>query len=294
MWFGYLREELFCSPTDRVEGIRAIRTYAEDCALGQGDLFIEPPAPAKLLWKMLNEAAAHTPTGILNQLHQVCTAQDLKRLIDLPSTQMLWQTMEAIEGAGGGHLIVPSRTHLVHLGPSGRAVTGRLTRMRTAHIHYLDTAVSTRYNLAQVPEDTDPDEQVLLHLHVDEPTPSGTSDLDAKLAHHDWPQLPTTTNTVCRALLDDAATAHTAGKARTRGETPHATLRVIHQRSHGELIVELDEARHRLHSLPAAIVELCAYVQRRTRHDRTITRCTVPLQAANGSTLLARSSGPRP
>lgn len=303
MWFGYLREELFSSPVDRAEGCRAIDTYAGQFALGPGEIFIEPLAPAHLLWTLFDEVDRRTPTsGILEQIHRVGTelGLDPRRLADSPSTQMLWKAMEAIDGAGGGHLIVPSRAHLTNLGPSGRAVTDRITRMRTADIHYLDAGPPTHYKPTHIPRgadipENDTDEQVVLRLHIEEPDFIGRPDMGFELAHQDWLQTNTHLDTVCRTLLDDAAAAYPTCGADSSHHNTHTTLRVLHHRRYGELIVELDETRQRLDPLSPAIVELCAHVQRNTRPNRTITRCTLAAQhALTAATSLASASDARP
>lgn len=286
MWFGYLRAERFFSRADCDHTRRAIYDYAAHLGLGSGGVFIEPRPSAQVLWDLLHEADRHGSTsGILAYLDHRAAARDLHldQLVDSPNTEMLWQTLQAIKGAGGGHLVVPSRAHLTNLGASGREFTDQITHMRHTSVHYLAADAGVHDGSTRVTDDdtdgtrTDTDEWILVEVQATENTPALRLEVVSELVRQDWPQTIDAVDQVCMRLLADAAVITCAGDGTTVvPQNCDVTLRLIH--STGDLVVELEETRRRLDALPSTLVELCAHVQRHTSNDRTITRCTLAPQ----------------
>ncbi|WP_181722907.1 hypothetical protein [Nocardia gipuzkoensis] len=291
MWFGYARAELFTTAQARDAVVRAMHEYASSFAFGAGQVVIEPTAPERILRAIIEEADRQDPAvAVMRRLEYVAAAWhlDLERLfnVDSPRTQSLWQVMEEIEGHRGGHLIVPSREHLTGLGPSGKAVTQRLTRMPQAHIYYLQTAADHRRKSlpkleSVLPEQPPVGERVLAESKVGAIPTVTRFDIIAELTRRDWTELIEPVDNLYMALADDANVA--AKAAGELGISPFGHQGVIRllQRDDGQLMVELQESRHRDDAPTAALTGLCAHIDRYTERGHTFTRCTLSPQPAS-------------
>ncbi|MBF6339784.1 hypothetical protein IU450_28415 [Nocardia abscessus] len=277
-----------------------MQEYAAYFSFGPGQVVIEPTAPELVLRAMLEEADRRNPAAaIMWRLEQVAQSWnvDLTRVFDAdaPRTQLLWQVMEEIEGYGGSHLIVPSRTHLTSLGPSGKAVIQRLTRMPRAHIHVLDA--STSLPESGQPEGSAPEgvsrrgERVLVESPVGAIPTVTRFDMVAELTRRGWPQVMNAVDALYVALVDDAnAAAKAAGEPGFGPGGQDGVIRLI-QRDDGLLVVELAESRHRIEDPVAALTMLCTHTERFTDRGHTITRCTLSSENSPPVAVPAECSG---
>ncbi|WP_157129069.1 hypothetical protein [Nocardia amamiensis] len=284
MWFGYAQAELL--PGHRRAAVsHAMHEYATYFSFGPGQVIIEPTAPERMLRALLEEVDRRDPAAaVMRRLEHVAESWsvDLARVFDAesPRTQLLWHVMEEIEGHGGGHLLVPSRTHLTSLGPSGKAVIQRLTRMLQAHIYFLDAPRLTSFPEFGQPEGTAPDvprrgERVLVESPVGAIPTVTRFDMVAELTRRGLPQVMNAVDALYVALVDDAnAAAKAAGELGFGPGGQDGVIRLI-QRDDGVLVVELDEARQREDDPVAALTALCTHTERFTDRGRTITRCTL-------------------
>ncbi|MER7450339.1 hypothetical protein ABTW96_08625 [Nocardia beijingensis] len=290
MWFGYTQAELLPTPQACDAAVRAMHEYAVSFAFGPGEVVIEPTAPERMLRALVAEADRQDPAlAVMRRLEYVAAAWnvDLERLFDSgsPRTQSLWRVMEQIEGQGGGHLIVPSREHLTSLGPSGKAVIQRLTRMPQAHIYYLQTADRARKSSRREPVFVNPDaplvgERVLAESKVGAIPTVTRFDIVTELTRLEWSELIEPVDNLYMALADDAnAAAKAAGQLGISPFGHQGVIRLL-QRDDGELIVELQESRHRDDAPTAALAALCAHIDRHTERGHTFTRCTLLPQHA--------------
>ncbi|MGY5309175.1 hypothetical protein [Nocardia gipuzkoensis] len=300
MWFGYAQAELLPGHS-RAAVSRAMQEYATYFSFGPGQVIIEPTAPERVLRAIVEEADRRDPAAaVMRRLEHVAQSWnvDLTRVfdVDAPRTQLLWQVMEEIEGHGGGYLIVPSRTHLISLGPSGKAVIQRLTRMPRAHIYFLDAHGPTNLPEFGQPEGTAPDvprrgEQVLVESSVGAIPTVSRFDMVAELTRRGWPQVMNAVDALYVALVDDAnAAAKAAGELGFGPGGQDGVIRLI-QRDDGLLVVELDEARHRDDNPDAALTALCTHTERFTDRGRTITRCTLSSENSPPVAVFAECSG---
>ncbi|WP_068056272.1 hypothetical protein [Nocardia xishanensis] len=285
MWFGYAQAELLPERRARVAVRQAMVEYATYFGFGSGELFVEPTAPEQVLRAMLAETDRRDPAAsTMPRLEQLAVSWDidLGRVFaaDSPRTQVLWHVMETIEGAGGGHLIVPSREHLTRLGPSGNAVIQRLTRMPQAHIYFLDTAASTDRQSAgeelPVPADTSRrGEQILVESRVGAIPAVTRLDMVAELTRRRESSRVDAVDALYVALIDDAnAAAAAVGQLGFGSGGNDGMIRLI-LRDDGRLVVELEEMRHRNDDPSPKLTALAEHTERFTERDRTITRCTL-------------------
>ncbi|MGQ4619768.1 hypothetical protein [Nocardia sp. R7R-8] len=284
MWFGYARSELLTG-LERAAVSSAMHDYATYFALGPGRVVIEPAAPERVLRALLEDLDHCDPAAAVRwRLERIAASRDidLARVLDAdsPRTQVLWQVMEEIEGHGRGHLIVPSRAHLTGLGASGRAVVQRLTRMPQAHVYFLDSATATdvpaRVPLQGTSDAPRPGERVLVESSVGAVPTVTRFDMVEALTRRGWPELIEVVDAVYVALVDDANTAaNAAGEVGLGLGELGGVIRLV-QRDDGQLVVELDESRHRDDDLVAALTALCAHAERFADRGHTITRCTLP------------------
>ncbi|MGY2033102.1 hypothetical protein [Nocardia gipuzkoensis] len=291
MWFGYARAELLTTPQARDSVVRAMHEYASSFAFGDGQVVIEPTAPERMLRALVEEADRQNPAlAVMRRLEYVAAAWhlELERLFDVdsPRTQSLWRVMEEIEGHGGGHLIVPSREHLAGLGPSGKAVIQRLTRMPQAHIYYLQTTADRHPKRVPEPKLVNPEarpvsERVLAESKVGAIPTVTRFDIVTELTRLDWSELIEPVDKLYMALADDAnAAAKAAGELGISPFGHQGVIRLL-QRGDGQLMVELQESRHRDDAPTAALTGLCAHIDRYTERGHTFTRCTLSPQPAS-------------
>ncbi|MET8779065.1 hypothetical protein ABZV58_29025 [Nocardia sp. NPDC004654] len=259
--------------------------YASYFGFGSGELFVEPTAPELVLHSMLNEIDRSDPVvAIMRRLEQIAASReiDLRRVLaaDSPRTQTLWRIMEDIEGAGGGHLIVPSREHLTRLGPSGNAVIQRLTQMPLAHIYFLDTDPSAGRRIAEnvqtSAQTSRVGEQILVESLVGAIPTVTRFDVVSKLTRLGWPEVMEPVDELYVALVSDAvAAAEAMGMLGFGPAGEQGVIRLL-QLSDGGLVVELEQSRHRLDEPSAELVRLSTHVERFTDQGRTFTRCALP------------------
>ncbi|MFF0532864.1 hypothetical protein ACFYT3_31380 [Nocardia amikacinitolerans] len=289
MWYGYAQAELLPERRARVAVRQAMVEYASYFGFGSGELFVEPTAPELVLHSMLNEIDRTDPAaGIVRRLEQVAASReiDLGRVLaaDSPRTQVLWRVMEDIEGAGGGHVIVPSRQHLTRLGPSGNAVVQRLTQMPLAHIYFLDADLSAgRRTVDDVQASADPShraEEILVESCVGAIPTVTRFDVVSKLTRLGWPEVMEPVDELYVALVSDAvAAAEAAGILGFGPAGEQGVIRLL-QRADGCLVVELEESRHRVDEPSSNLVRLSAHAERFTDQGCTFTRCTLPAGVA--------------
>ncbi|MEV0027867.1 hypothetical protein [Nocardia sp. NPDC050793] len=236
--------------------------------------------------------------AVMWRLQQIAQARgvDLDRVFDAksPRTQRLWQIMDALEGSAGGHLIVPSRAHFSGLGPSGRAVIARLTRMPQAHLYFLEPPDvdlfeplpgAEAHEVAPARRDG---EHVLVESRVGAIPTVTRLEVIEELARRGWPELMEPVDGLYLALVEDAtAAAEAAGVLSFGVGGGDGVIRLL-QREDGLLVVELEESRHRVDEPSARLSALCANAQRHIAHGRTFTRCTLPPEFA--PQLAARSA----
>ncbi|MFR9769330.1 hypothetical protein [Nocardia sp. SC052] len=291
MWFGYARAELLTTTQARDAVVRAMHEYAVSFAFGPGEVVIEPMAPERMLRAIIEEADRQDPAlAVMRRLEYVAAAWDLdlERLFDSgsPRTQSLWRVMDEIEGQGGGHLIVPSRAHLAGLGPSGKAVVQRLTRMPQAHIYYLQSTTDRDRKSRAEPELVSSGApqvgvRVLAESKVGAIPTVTRFDIIAELTRLEWSELIEPVDKLYMALADDAnAAAMAAGELGISPFGHQGVIRLL-QRDDGQLVVELQESRHRDGAPTAALTALCAHIDRYTERGHTVTRCTLSSQLAS-------------
>ncbi|MFF0528676.1 hypothetical protein ACFYT3_09810 [Nocardia amikacinitolerans] len=289
MWFGYARWELLSDQEHASMYRAAMHEYAEHYGFdGPGEVILEPTAPELLLQQMLLEVDQRDPgVAVMGRLQQVAQSRgvDLERVFDAgsPRTQRLWQIVDAFEGSAGGHLIVPSRAHLTELGPSGRAVLARLTRMARAHLYFLEPADRDLFQplfetsaAAPLPRVGG---QVLVESRVGAIPTVTRLEVVEELARRGWPELMEPVDAVYLALIEDASAA--ARAAGVLGFGPGGQQGVIRLllRDDGRLVVELEESRYRVDEPNMRLSARCAQADRSIEHGRTITRCTLPSMA---------------
>lgn len=207
---------------------------------------------------------------------------DLGRVFDpnSPRTQVLWSVMGDLENRGGGHLLVPSRAHLTGLGPSGRAMVQRITRMPQAHIYYLDAdqpAVADRPTVI-APVAARQSERVLVESQVDAIATLTRFDMVAELTRRGWPHLIKPVDKLYMELVEDANRAVVAAGGLGFGPGGNdGVIRLLH-RDDGLLVVELEENRQRRDVPADGLKALSAQVLRVIDRGRTFTRATLPAQ----------------
>ncbi|MFI5540686.1 hypothetical protein ACIA5H_30265 [Nocardia sp. NPDC051900] len=291
MWFGYAQAALLTTTQAHDAVVRAMHEYASSFAFGPGEVVIEPMAPERMLRAIVAEVDRQDPAlAVMRRLEYVAAAWkvDLERLFDpgSPRTQSLWRVMEEIEGQGGGHLIVPSREHLTGLGPSGKAVIQRLTRMPQAHIYYLQSTTDRDRGWGAEPESgvsvaPRVDVRVLAESKVGAIPTVTRFDIIAELTRLEWSELIEPVDALYMALADDAnAAAMAAGELGISPFGHQGVIRLL-QCDDGQLMVELQESRHRDDAPTAALAALCARIDRYTAHGHTFTRCTLSSQLAS-------------
>ncbi|MEU2258147.1 hypothetical protein ABZ540_33800 [Nocardia xishanensis] len=257
---------------------------------GPGEVVLEPTAPELLLAELLEELDLRDPAAaIMWRLRQLAQSRgiDLGRVFDArsPRTQRLWQIMAAIEGAAGGHLIVPSRKHLTDLGPSGQAVIHRLTRMPRANLYFLESPERDFFepflDLHEEPaHGSRPGEHVLVESRVGAIPTVTRLEVAEELARRGWPELMEPVDALYLALIEDAtAAAEAAGVLGFGPGGEQGAIRLLH-RDDGLLVVELEQSRHRIDDPRPAVSALCAHAHRYAEHGRTFTRCTLASELA--------------
>ncbi|WP_435593550.1 hypothetical protein [Nocardia sp. bgisy118] len=305
MWFGYARWELLSGQEHAAMYRAAMNEFAAHYGFdGPGQVILEPSAPEQLLQHMLQEIDHRDPAvAVMWRLHQVAQSWgvDLDRVFDAksPRTQWLWQVMDAIEGSAGGHLIVPSRAHLSDLGPSGRAVIARLTRMPQAHLYFLEpadvdlfgpVAEAEAHKVAGLRHDG---EHVLVESRVGAIPTVTRLEVVEELTRRGWPELMEPVDRLYLALVEDAtAAAEAAGVLAFGVGGGDGVIRLL-QREDGLLVVELEESRHRVDEPSAKLWARCAHAHRYIAHGRTFTRCTLSSQCAPPRVARSADSGVR-
>ncbi|WP_141810583.1 hypothetical protein [Nocardia bhagyanarayanae] len=276
---------------------RAMHEYADYFGFGSGEVIIEPTAPEQVLRDMLAEVDRREPAAaVMTRLHQVARSWDidLRRVFDAdsPRTQALWKIMDAIEGAAGGHLIVPSRQHLTSLGPSGQAVLQRFTRTTNADLYFLEPvdrdllAPLTDSEDARFPEIRQ-GERVLVESRVGAIPAVARLDALYELSRRGWPEMMAPVDALYLALVNDAvAAAEAVGVVAFGPGGADGVIRLL-QRDDGLLVVELDESRPRVDEPSPALSALCAQADRYTEQGRTFTRCTLASELSPESTALS-------
>ncbi|MEV6073263.1 hypothetical protein AB0L82_42530 [Nocardia sp. NPDC052001] len=268
MWFGYARLELLADAPGAVA--HAIREYAADAGFSDGTVIFEPIAAEVLLREMLSEIDRGNPAApLLRQLEHVAQSWnvDLARLFNpWPRADTLWHILDALDDSVQTHLIVPSRDHLMSLGPSGRALLAQFARAGTA-IHYLDAPHPTE-PLAR----TDAQVHVLVESRIGAIPAVAQLDAATELFRLGRIAAIQSVDMIYAALINDAIRPATP-------EAESAVIRLLGTPS-GRLVIELEEPHPRDDEVATRLTTLCESTHRFIDGGRTFTRCTLPLETS--------------
>jgi hypothetical protein len=279
MWFGYAQEQLLGGRLDAMR--RGMWDYAAANGFGDGQVFVELVPPERVLRSLLAQLDRDRPDLRVPQaLSRVAAANgivlDLVLASAAPRTHALWELMEILEGQGGGHVIVPAPHHLLSLGPSGRAVFERLTRMSSARIHYLGDQAPAKPTDSVEPATGAAEVEELTISEVQESPTLTRFDLLEALTKARLPEMIKPVDDLYVALVTDA----TAAMKQTPGSTANGSehpMRIRLARRDATLTVELLERWQRSDRPTDVLRGLCAKVVRFTPPSGgTVTRCELP------------------
>ncbi|WP_216917848.1 hypothetical protein [Nocardia noduli] len=292
MWIGYARSELV--PRNAGSPLhRAMHDYAARCGFGEGRVVFEPLAPEVLVHDMLAELDRRDPTAtVMDRLHEVARSwgADLTPVFaPARRAEVLWQIMDSIAESAGSHLIVASREHLTHLGPSGRAAVTQLTRTRTVGVHFLDSPSPPDLRVRSQPPGPGlpgPVERVLVESRIGAIPTVAQFDALTTLSQLGWTEVIEAVDAVYVALINDLDTiSKPAEDFEFLPKSAPAVIRLLTTAA-GQLIVELEEPRRSSDDIAASVTAVCADTQRLTDNGRTFTRCALATPAPASDALL--------
>ncbi|MGW4370286.1 hypothetical protein ACWEKT_32040 [Nocardia takedensis] len=229
---------------------------------------------------MLSELDRTTVPAVLSRLEALAKGWgvDLARIFARPARRadLLWQVLSEIPTRADLHVIVPSREHLSHLDPAGRAAVAHLTGMVSTTVHFLEHADDTASGLLVSTEPETGHEQVIVESRIGAIPAASQLDAAAALAGRGWPQLMEQVDAVYTVLINARHRVTPASVWDDPTATVDAVIRTLIHTSSGRVVVELDEFYVRTDEPPQQLLALCARVERIPSGGHTVTRCTLP------------------
>ncbi|WP_040713409.1 hypothetical protein [Nocardia takedensis] len=250
--------------------------------MGSGRVWFEPPAPEIVVRNMLRELDRTTVPAVVPRLEALAQGWrvDLARIFSPPARRadLLWQILSEIPTRADLHVIVPSREHLSHLDPAGRAAVAHLTDRVSATMHFLERTDNTASG-SLVPETGH--ELVIVESRIGAIPAAAQLDAATALSSRSWPpHLMEQVDAVYMVLIN---TRHRVTPASVWDEpttTVDAVIRTLIDTSNGRVVVELDEPHVLTGQPPQQLLALCAHVERIPSGGHTVTRATLPTTVA--------------